>query len=327
MQAYIIRRLLLIIPTIFIASLIIFLLLRFIPGDIVSQMAAQHKGLLTEADEAAIARRLGLDVPIPVQYARWLGVVRDQHGSFSGLFQGSLGLSLWSRRPVTEIILNRVPVTFELAVLSVVMAVLIAVPIGTYSAIRQNKLGDYLARSFGILAIAVPNFWLGTLVVVYLSIWGGWSPPLEYVSFTDDPLGNLEMLIIPSLVLGMAMSGMIMRMMRTMMLEVLRQDYVRTAWSKGLRERVVILRHALPNALIPVVTVVGSLLPWVIGGAIITEAIFNLPGLGTLMLHAINDRDYTVISGATMFIAAIIVLGNLVVDLTYGFLDPRIRYR
>ena len=327
MQAYIIRRLLLIIPTIFIASLIIFLLLRFIPGDIVSQMAAQHKGLLTEADEAAIARRLGLDVPIPVQYARWLGVMRDHHGSFSGLLQGSLGLSLWSRRPVTEIILNRVPVTFELAVLSVVMAVLIAVPIGTYSAIRQNKLGDYLARSFGILAIAVPNFWLGTLVVVYLSIWGGWSPPLEYVSFTDDPLGNLKMLIIPSLVLGMAMSGMIMRMMRTMMLEVLRQDYVRTAWSKGLRERVVILRHALPNALIPVVTVVGSLLPWVIGGAIITEAIFNLPGLGTLMLHTINDRDYTVISGATMFIAAIIVLGNLVVDLTYGFLDPRIRYR
>ena len=312
MQAYIIRRLLLIIPTIFIASLIIFLLLRFIPGDIVSQMAAQHMGLLTEADEAAIARRLGLDVPIPVQYARWLGVMRDHHGSFSGLLQGSLGLSLWSRRPVTESILNRVPVTFELAVLSVVMAVLIAVPIGTYSAIRQNKLGDYLARSFGILAIAVPNFWLGTLVVVFLSIWGGWSPPLEYVHFTDDPLGNLKMLIIPSLVLGMAMSGMVMRMMRTMMLEVLRQDYVRTAWSKGLRERVVILRHALPNALIPVVTVVGSLLPWVIGGAIITEAIFNLPGLGTLMLHAINDRDYTVISGATMFIAAIIVLGNLV---------------
>ena len=304
-----------------------FLLIRFVPGDVVSQMASQRQGIFTDADRAAIESRLGLDVPIPVQYARYIGVIRDQHGSFSGLLQGSLGLSLWSQLPVTGMVINRLPVTFELAVFSLTIAVLIALPIGTYSAIRQDSMGDYLARSFGILAIAVPNFWLGTLVVVFLSIWGGWSSPIEYVSFTDDPLGNLEMLIIPSLVLGMAMSGMVMRMTRTMMLEVLRQDYIRTVWSKGLKERVVILRHALPNALIPVITVIGSLLPWAIGGAIVIEQIFGLPGLGHLMLHSINERDYTVVSGVMLFLASILVLANLVIDLTYGFLDPRVRYR
>ncbi len=304
-----------------------FLLIRFVPGDVVSQMASQRQGIFTDADRAAIESRLGLDVPIPVQYARYIGVIRDQHGSFSGLLQGSLGLSLWSQLPVTGMIFNRLPVTFELAVFSLTIAVLIALPIGTYSAIRRDTMGDYLARSFGILAIAVPNFWLGTLVVVFLSIWGGWSPPLEYVSFTDDPLGNLEMLIIPSLVLGMALSGMVMRMTRTMMLEVLRQDYIRTVWSKGLKERVVILRHALPNALIPVITVIGSLLPWAIGGAVVIEQIFGLPGLGHLMLHSINERDYTVVSGVMLFLASILVLANLVIDLTYGFLDPRVRYR
>ncbi len=326
MQAYIIRRLLLIIPTIFVASLIVFFLIRLIPGDIVTKMAAQHMGVWKDADSAAVRRRLGLDVPIPVQYGRWIGVIRDHHGSFSGLLQGSLGLSLWSQQPVTGIVLNRLSVTFELAFLSMTIAVLIALPIGIYSAIRQDTIGDYIARSFGILALSIPGFWLGTMVVVFPSIWWGWSPPLELIRFTDDPLGNLEQFIVPALVLGMIMAGIIMRMTRTMMLEVLRQDYIRTAWSKGLKERMVILRHALRNALIPVVTVVGFMIPWVIGGAVITETIFGLPGLGHLLLLAINDRDYTIVSGVTMFLAGIIVLANLVIDLSYSFLDPRVRF-
>ncbi len=327
MQAYIIRRVLLIIPTIFVASLIVFFAVRLIPGDIVSLMASGSMGVWSEATKETIRERLGLDVPSYVQYGRWLGVIRDHHGSFSGLFHGSLGLSLWSQQPVTEIVLKRLPVTFELALFSMTLAVLIALPIGIYSAIRQNTMGDYIARSFAIFAIAMPNFWLGTLVIVFPSIWWGWTPPIEYTSFTEDPLKNLEQLIVPSLVLGMLMSGMVMRMTRTMMLEVLRQDYIRTGWSKGLKEKVVILRHALPNALIPVVTVIGFMLPWVIGGSIITEMIFGLPGLGHLMVQAVTDRDYTVISGLTIFIAIIMVLAILVIDLTYAFLDPRIRYR
>ena len=325
MRAYIIRRLLLIIPTIFVASLIVFFLIRFIPGDIVTRMAAQHIGHWTEADSTAVRRRLGLDVPSPVQYARWIGVIRDHRGSFSGLLQGNLGLSLWGQQPVTGILLNRLPVTFELATLAMTIAVLIALPIGTYSAIRQDTIGDYLARSFGILALSIPGFWLGTMVVVFPSIWWGWSPPLELIRFADDPLGNLAQYIVPALVLGMIMSGIIMRMTRTMMLEVVRQDYIRTAWSKGLKERMVIRRHALPNALIPVVTVIGFMIPWVIGGSVITETIFGLPGLGHLLLRVINDRDYTVVSGVSMFMAGVMVLANLAIDLTYSFLDPRVR--
>ena len=327
MQTYIIRRVLLIIPTLLVASLVVFFLIRSIPGDIVSQMEAQHIGIFTDADEAAIRQRLGLDSPILVQYGRWIGVVPDHHGSFSGLLQGNLGLSLWRQLPVTRIILTRLPVTLEHGALSIVIAVLIAVPIGTYSAIRQDTFGDFIARSFGIFALAVPTFWIGTLVVVFPSLWWGWSPSIKIIKFTDDPLGNLGMFIIPSLVLGMAMAGVTMRMTRTMMLEVLRQDYIRTAWSKGLKERMVILRHALPNALIPVVTIIGLLLPVVVGGSVITEQIFGLPGLGTLLLLAINDRDYTIVSGIMMFVAVFQLLANLVVDLTYGFLNPMVRYK
>ena len=205
------------------------------------------------------------------------------------------------------------------------IAILIAIPIGIYSAIRQNTMGDYTARSFSMFAIAMPDFWLGTLVIVFPSLWWGWSPPIQYISFTKDPLQNLGQFIVPSLVLGVLMSGLVMRMTRTMMLEIIRQDYIRTGWSKGLKERVIILRHALPNAMIPVITVIGFLIPCVIGGTVITETIFGLPGLGHLLLMAIHDRDYAIVSGVTMFIAVFVMLSNLVIDRSYSFLDPRIR--
>ena len=326
MQAYIIRRVLLIIPTIFVVSLIVFFAIRLIPGDVVTQMASGI-GNMPEMTAAEVRKRLGLDVSIPVQNGRWVGVIPDQNGSISGLLQGSLGLSLWSQLPVTGIVLKRLALTFELALMSLTIAVVLALPIGIDSAIRQNTIGDYTARSFSMFAIAMPDFWLGTLVIVFPSLWWGWSPPIEYTSFTKDPLKNLGQFIVPSLVLGMLISGLVMRMTRTMMLEILRQDYIRTGWSKGNKEKVVMLRHALPNALIPVITVIGYMLPWLIGGSIIIEKIFGLPGLGHLLIQAINDRDYPVITGITIFIAINIMLANLVIDLAYALLDPRIRYR
>ena len=320
MRDYLIRRSLLIIVTLFLVSIIVFLTVRLIPGDIVDSMEAEARSWTAAAgrlDREAIERRLGLDVPWHVQYARWIG----------GIFQhGSLGVSLRDGRPVTEKILSRIGVTFELGLLALVTSVIIALPIGIYSAIRQDSWGDYLGRAVAITGLSTPNFWLATMVVIFPAIWWGWSPSMQYIPFTEDPLGNLLQFFIPSLILGTAMSAMTMRMTRTMMLEVLRQDYIRTAWSKGLKERVVVGRHALKNALIPVVTIVGTYLPILIGGAVIMEQIFALPGMGRLMITALQQRDYTVVSGVNLVIATTIVVVNLVVDISYAYLDPRVRY-
>ena len=203
---------------------------------------------------------------------------------------------------------------------------MIALPVGIYSAIRQDTAADYAGRSIAVIGLATPNFWLALMVMIYPAIWWGWAPPVELISFTEDPLGNLGVFIIPSLILGTASSAATMRMMRTMMLEVLRQDYVRTAWSKGLTERVVVMRHAIKNALIPVVSLIGLQLPILIGGAVIIENIFNLPGLGRLMVTALVDRDYPVVSGINLFFATAVVGINLMIDMIYPYLDPRVRY-
>jgi len=326
MRAYIIRRLLLIIPTLLLVTLIVFLSVRFVPGDLVTIMAKEHEHISGETAQA-IRSELGLDVPVPVQYGRWLGVLRSDTGRFEGLLQGNLGFSLWTRRPVIEHIIPRLPVSFELGLLALIVAQLIALPVGIYSAIRQDTAGDYIGRSVAIACIAIPSFWLGTLVMVYPVIWWGWSPPMVYTPLIEDPIENLKMFIVPATILGMVMSGTTMRMTRTMMLEVLRQDYIRTAWSKGLKERVVVFRHALRNALIPVITIIGMLLPVLIGGSIILEKIFNLPGIGRLLLFTITDRDYNVLSGINLIIASFVLVVNLSVDLTYAYLDPRVRYK
>jgi peptide/nickel transport system permease protein len=213
-----------------------------------------------------------------------------------------------------------------LGVLSIVIGLVIALPVGIYSAIRQDTAADYLGRSIAIIGLATPNFWLALMVMIFPAIWWGWAPPMRWVPFTEDPLGNLGVFIIPSLILGTASAAATMRMTRTMMLEVLRQDYIRTAWSKGLRERVVVIRHTIKNALIPVVTLIGLQLPILVGGSVIIENIFNLPGLGRLMLTALTDRDYPVISGINMFFATVVVGINLLIDLLYAYLDPRVRY-
>ena len=317
MRAYVIRRLLLAIPTMFLVSIIIFVLMRLIPGDVIDAMAAAAWGI-DQVDRAAIEKALGLDVSIPVQYGRWIGGV---------LLRGDLGTSLWKDIPVIELLAARWPVTFELGLMGLLVAQLIALPVGIYSALRQDTWGDYVARSFAIFCIAVPGFWLGTMVIVFPSIWWGWTPPITLIRFAEDPAGNLQMFVLPAIVLGMATSGLTMRLTRTMMLEVLRQDYVRTAWAKGLREAVVVRRHAVKNALIPVITLIGIQLPVVVGGSVIIEQIFSLPGMGRLVLDSILIRDYTIVSGAMLVLGWFTVLSNIAVDVVYGLLDPRIHYR
>ena len=318
MSAYIIRRLLLTIPTLFVLSILVFLSVRFIPGDVIDSMFGDMQYLGGGIDREAFERMLGLDLPVYVQYGRWMGGI---------LLRGTLGDSLLGDWRVEEKIWGRLPVTIELGVMALVIGVLIAVPVGIYSAIRRNTAADYAGRTIAILGLATPNFWLGTMVMVYPAIWWAWSPPMGLIPFSEDPLGNIGMFLIPSLILGTYLAAATMRMTRTMMLEVLRQDYIRTAWSKGLKERVVVIRHAIKNALIPVVTLIGMQLPILAGGSVIIENIFNLPGLGRLMLGALDDRDYPVVSGVNLFFGTAVMVINLMIDLTYALLDPRVRYR
>jgi peptide/nickel transport system permease protein len=317
MRAYTIRRLILVIPTIFFVSLIIFIVVRLVPGSVVDIMEATY-GQTAGINRATIEHMLGYDVPVYVQYGHWLGRI---------VLHGDLGNSLWSAQPVINQIKARWPVTFELGIMAFIITQIVALPIGIYSALRQDTLGDYIGRSIAIFCIAVPGFWLATLVIVYPAIWWHYSPPLMLIQFGQNPIGNLRMFIVPAIVLGMSGMGSNMRLMRTMMLEVLRQDYIRTAWSKGLRERVVVTRHALKNALIPVVTMAGGQLTIIVSGAVIIENIFSLPGLGQLMTNATNSRDYTVVSALVLITAIVIVFINLLTDLSYGFLDPRVHYK
>ena len=318
MRSYIIRRLLLVIPTLLVLSLIVFFSVRFIPGDTIDAMLGTVD-FSAEVDREALERMLGLDVPGYVQYVRWLGDI---------FLHGSLGNSLVGNRDAVEqTIASRLPVTIQLGLMSIVIGLVIALPVGIYSAIRQDTSADYVGRSVAIIGLATPNFWLAMMVMLYPVIWWGWAPPMELIRFTEDPLGSLGVFIIPSLILGTYLSAATMRITRTMMLEVLRQDYIRTAWSKGLRERVVVLRHAIKNALIPIVTLVGLQLPILVGGSVIMENIFNLPGLGRLMLAALTDRDYPLVSGVNLVFGTAVVGVNLMVDLLYGYLDPRARYQ
>ena len=319
MQTYVIRRLLLLIPSFLIISLFVFFLLRFIPGSVVDAMMAQQESTTSELrTREMLVHELGLDVPVHIQYGHWMwGIIS----------RGDIGTSLWEREPVVNYVFQRLPVSLELGILAIIIGQLVAIPIGVFSAIRQDTTNDYLGRTLAILFLSLPNFWLATMVMVYPSLWWSWAPPMEYIRLTDDPLGNLGMMIIPATLMGLHSSGRTMRMMRTTMLDVLRQDYIRTAWAKGLKERVVIFRHALKNALITVVTLVGLSVPIVIGGTVLIEQIFALPGMGRLLIDALSQRDYPVVSGVNLFFATFVLLTNLAVDLSYAYLDPRIHYK
>jgi peptide/nickel transport system permease protein len=313
LRTYLFKRLLAATASLAIASTMVFTLPRLLPGDVVVLMLEEKA---YARDLAELRAKLGLDRPLHAQYGAWLGRV----------LRGDLGESLWTRRPVQEEIARRLPLTLELAALAATVAVLIALPVGVLAATRQDTVGDYLARSAAILGLSVPGFWLATLAIVLPAIWWGWRPVAAYVEFGRDPLGHLAQLVLPAVILGLASGAALMRLTRSMLLEVLRQDYVRTAWAKGLRERAVVLKHALRNAVIPVLTVLGLQITQILSGTVILETIFGLPGMGRFLFEAILQRDYPVIQGVNLVVVTAIVVVNLAIDALYGVLDPRLRH-
>ncbi|MBI2886512.1 MAG: ABC transporter permease [Chloroflexi bacterium] len=315
MREYIIRRVLLMFPTLFGVTLAVFILMHLAPGDVV--MAKLSEDYVTQEHIDRMRAELGLDKPLYEQYLFWV----------TNVLRGDLGTSLWSATPVRDELARRIPVSAELAILSMAVSIAIALPLGVLSAIRQDTVADYVGRFLSISALSAPNFWLGTLILVLPAIWFGWAPPVRYVPLTQDPWMNLQQVLPAALALGAHSSAVVMRMSRSTLLEVLRQDYVRTAWAKGLSERVVVVRHALKNALIPVITIWGSQLSHLLGGTVVMETIFSLPGVGLATFQAIERRDFVQLQGNVLFIAGVFVVMNLLVDLTYSWLDPRIRYR
>jgi peptide/nickel transport system permease protein len=315
MRQYVLRRLALAVPTLILVSVIVFSIMRLMPGDVVIRMVEGHAYAPTVE---ALRKELGLDRPAVVQYMEWVGGI---------LLRGDFGSSYWTRQPIWDEFIRRFPVTLELAALTILSSVVIGILVGIVSAVRQDSVSDYVGRVLAILALSVPYFGLAVLVVVLPSIWFKWTPVYTYVPFTVDPAENLKIMLVPALVFGVTRAGPIMRIMRSALLEVLRQDYIRTAWSKGLPERAIVLRHALKNALIPVVSLVGLQTPLYIGGSVIIEAIFRLPGVGLFFFEALTRLDYPVVQSVNLIVAAMVVGLNLLIDLSYAFLDPRIRYR
>jgi len=317
-QHYIVRRSLLNVLVIFMVITMVFLALRVTPGDFaVRQAGAQIPDRSAEEAEDIVRHDLGLDKPMPKQY--WDFV--------SGLFRGDLGDSFVSGQPVMVELRERLAPSIELAILQVAVAVLVAVPIGIISAVRQDTWLDYALRLFAIFWLAVPSFFVGVLLLYGLARWAHWSPPItNYKGFFDDPFLNVQAMVLPAVAGGLAIGAIIMRFLRSQMLEVLRQDYIRTAWAKGLRERVVIMRHALKNALIPVITVISLLLATIASANVVLETLFQLPGIGFYVVNAIQQYDYPVVQGVVLLVAAGLVFVNLLVDVAYAWLDPRIRY-
>lgn len=316
MQRYVVRRLFLVIPTMLGITLVVFMAVRFLPGDVIAGILGEDVGAASPEVRERLEERYSLNNSIPQQYGEWI----------SEIARLDLGTSIISGRPVLDDLKNKLPVTLQLGLMALIISQMISLPVGVISAIRRNTPLDYVARSFAIGLLAVPSFWLALLAIIYGFRWFGWTPPLTYHQLWDDPVANLKTLWLPAIILGGILSGTVMRLTRSTMLEVLRQDYVRTAWAKGLRERVIIVRHCLRNAFIPVITVIGLQVPLLIGGTVVLESIFSIPGMGRFMLDAIQDRDYPVVQGIVLLSATMVVMTNLVVDLTYSLLDPRIRH-
>jgi len=305
---------LLLVPTLLLVSFLIFSIVRLIPGDAVSLMISEQN---YAGSEEELRKKLGLDKPLIIQYGIYL----------KNVLRGDLGISLWSGRPVLEEITRRLPISIRLGVLALIWTILMGVPIGVISTLRQDTWLDYLIRSAAIGGLSIPGFWIATLLLVFGSIWFKWVPPMDYLPFLEAPLKSLAQLLAPSLIMSFALSASIMRMTRTMMLEVMKEDYIRTARAKGLAGWVIVVRHALKNALIPVLSIMGIQIAILIGGTVIMESIFVLPGMGKYLLDAITWRDYPAIQGINLVVCTWIITINLIVDLLYGLLDPRIRYQ
>ncbi len=315
MRTYIFTRLMIAVLTLVGMSIVIFILLRIAPGDVVDIIFASA-GYVDPAAKAEIQKELGLDRPITVQYTRWLGEI----------LRGDLGKSYRYDIPAWQVVRPRIPVTVELAILAMLVASLIGVPTGVISAVRQDRWIDYVMRVFSLAGLSMPSFWLG-MVIILLLVWSlGWIPAMTYVSPFQDLKAHLLQFLFPALAVGYRSSALIMRITRSSLLEVLREDYIRTAYAKGQRERVVIWRHALKNAFLPVITVLGIEFAFLVGGLVVTETVFNLPGVARFLVEAILWRDYPVVQNLVMFIAGVVILANFAVDILYGWLDPRVRY-
>ncbi|MCC6238190.1 MAG: ABC transporter permease [Dehalococcoidia bacterium] len=316
MGKYIMRRVVGLVPTLLLLLFLVVLLIDLIPGDIVDLMLAERTGSNDETARAALEEQLGLTKPLPLRYVDY---------TFNAL-KGDLGASLWTQRPVTELIAGRAMASIEIGILSILFGSVSGVVIGAISAVRQDGWLDYLLRSVSIIGISVPTFAIATAIVVLPAIWWGIAPSLRYVSFAEAPIDHIKIVLLPSIVLGIGLSATVMRLTRTTMLEVLRQDYIRTAHAKGVAERAVVFKHALKNAMIPVVTVLGLQVAFLIGGSVIVESVFAIPGVGRLLLSAISNRDYPIVQGVVLVIGVFVMVTNLLVDVSYAWLDPRIRY-
>jgi peptide/nickel transport system permease protein len=314
-KTYVIQRLVIALLTLLGMSVVIFTLLRLAPGDIVDILFSTA-GYVSPSEKQAIMKELGIDRPYWVQYLDWI----------KQMLTGDLGKSYRYDQPAWQIIRPLVPVTLELAALSTLFAVLIGVPTGVISAVRQDTALDYVLRVFSLAGLSMPAFWLGMVIILGLVTWLAWIPPLSYVSPAQDLKLHAVQFLLPALAVGYRSSALIMRITRSSLLEVMREDYIRTAWAKGQTGRVVIWRHALKNALLPVVTVIGIEFAFLIGGLVVTETVFNLPGVARFLVQAILWRDYPIVQNLVMFIAVVVILSNLLVDMLYGVLDPRVRY-
>ncbi len=316
MYAYLIRRILLMIPTLLGVAIIIFLLMRLLPGDI-AEVLLGESGTITQEMIDIINKELGLDRPWPVQF--W--------GFLTDLLQGDLGKSMWTKRPMTLELEQRFQVSLQVALMSTFLATVLAIPLGTLAALRQDTWVDYSVRLFSIAGLATPSFWLGIMMILAMLIFFNWSPPLIYTPLWVDPVANMAQLIWPALATGYRYSAVATRMTRSAVLEVLREDYVRTARAKGLLERVVLVRHALKNAMLPVITVIGLEFAFLMGGLVVTEQVFNLNGLGMFFVNAVGNHDYQAVQILVLIVATVFVLTNFLVDILYAWLDPRIRYQ
>lgn len=327
-QRYVSQRLLLTIPTIFLVTVLTFLFLRvFLPANVIDLIIGEY-GRNDPTLRAALSKELGLNGSLLNQYLDWMGIRWFWGAGHTGILEGNLGASLHSGRSVLGELKNRIPVSFELGMWGLIMALAIAVPTGVWAALRQDRWPDYGLRSIAILLNSVPNFWIAVLIITFGSIWFNWAPPINFKYIQQDPIAHLEIMALPALIIGLTPAGGLVRLVRTTMLEVLREDYVRTAHAKGLSMNTVLYKHALRNALIPVVTVIGSVfLPNILTGTVIFEQIFIIPGMGRYLVDAVNNLDYPVIQGLNLVYALFLMLSLIAVDISYAFLDPRIRFR
>lgn len=314
MAKYFVRRLLLLIPTIMIVCIIVFALMRMVPGSAVDIMVYRLNSAGISVDAAAVEAMLGMDKPAVQQFFIWI----------SQVLRGNLGDSLFQSESVWSCIVRQLPVSPELGILTLLFSNLISIPLGLFCAARQDGVADYTLRTVSVALMSVPTFWVAALVLIYPAVWWGYAPPSMYTSFFSDPASNLKMFLVPALVGAIMQAGMQLRMVRTVTLDVMRQDYIRTAWAKGVKERVILFRHAFRNAMIPVVTMIGGAVAGLIGGSVILENIFNIPGMGQQVVTALNQRDYPVVQGCVLVFSVFVMFINILVDLAYKWIDPRI---